>query len=186
MIPEINFPEPLLVFQKVEVCFPLYQFDLSNEIDIDSTISKIKKLKTYYPNTTTTNVITNTGWRSPYIFAHQPELEPFINEVSVIQEKLKLINSFDTQLINLWTVIYGPNDFSKSHNHFTLWDNLSYNTVLYLTDSKTPIVFETTDSKVEIFPKKGLLIAMHPLMNHSVPSVNEESERIVLVCNFSS
>lgn len=186
MIQDINFPDPILVYQKVEVCFPLYQFDLSNDIDIENTISKIKKLKTFYPATTTTNVITKTGWRSPYIFAHQPEAQAFAQEVSVIQDKLKLVNSFDTNLVNLWTVIYGDEDFSKTHNHFTLWGNLAYNTILYLTDSKTPIVFEKTDSTVEILPKRGLLVAMHPLMNHSVPLVKDDSERIVMVCNFSN
>jgi hypothetical protein len=178
------FPEPLVFVQNTEICFPVYQFDLSNEIDIDDTISKIQKLKTVYPSTTRTNVITETGWRSPYISFHEPEVQTFNDEISVIQTKLNQINSFQTKLINFWSVIYGKSDFSKSHNHFTLWDNMAYNTILYLTDSDTPIVFETTRSPVEIFPKKGLLVVMHPLTKHSVPLVSDQSERIVLVCNF--
>ena len=181
----INFPEPQVIVQKIEVCFPLYKFDLSKDIDIDDTIKKIYRLKEHNPNTTTTNVITNTGWRSPYLTIQDPEVQQFTKEVSAIQEKLSSINSFKTNLVNLWTIIYKDQDFSKSHNHFTLWDNLAYNTILYLSDSNTPIVFETLDSKVEIFPKKGMLVVMHPLMKHSVPSVVDTSERIVFVCNFS-
>jgi len=185
MINKTNFLEPIVAIQRVEVFFPLYQFDLSNEIDIDKTISKIKILKENNPTTTITNVVTKTGWRSPYIHAHQPEIQMFTDEIILIQTKLNQINSFKTNLINLWAVIYDKQDFSKTHNHFNLWDNTAYNTILYLNDSITPLVFETVNSKIEIFPKKGLLVVMHPLMNHSVPVINDDSERMVLVCNFS-
>jgi len=184
MIDKINFPEPVVVVQKVELCFPIYKFDLLNEIDIENTISKIKLLKTNHPATTRTNVITETGWRSPYITPNDPEVWLFDDELTCIQNKLTQVNSFKTKLVNFWTIIYGKKDFSKSHNHFNLWDNSAYNAILYLTDSETPIVFETTNTPMEIFPKKGMLIVMHPLTYHSVPLVNDQSERIVLVCNF--
>lgn len=179
-----NFPEPLVLVQNIEMCLPIYQFDMSADIDLENTISKIRALKETYPNTTITNVVTNNGWRSPYLPPHDPEIKSFKDEISCIQEKLKKLNSFDTSVVNLWAVIYGNQDFSKTHNHFSLWDNLAYNTILYLSDSNTPIVFETTNSKVEIFPKKGMLVVMHPLTRHYVPLVTDDSERIILVCNF--
>ncbi len=185
MTNQTNFLDPIVAVQKVEIFFPLYQFDLSNETDIDKTISKIKILRNNNPTTTTTNVITKTGWRSPYMSANQPEIQIFKDEIILIQKKLNQINSFKTELVNLWAVIYDKHDFSKTHNHFNLWDKSAYNTILYLNDSNTPLVFETTESKIEIFPRRGLLVVMHPLMNHSVPVINDDSERIVLVCNFS-
>lgn len=184
MINEIQFTDPTIVVQNVEIQFPLYQFDLSTEIDFDKVLANISLLKEKYPTTTTTNVITNTGWRSPFIFEHEPDANLFSDEVNLITQKLHQVNSFKTKLINMWAVVYGSQDFSVSHNHYTLWSNLAYNTVLYLTDSTTPIVFETTGTSIEFFPKKGMLLAMHPLMYHSVPKVNDNSERVVLVCNF--
>ena len=180
----LDFLEPNVIRQKIEVSLPIYTVDVSDEIDVDLVIEKIRNLKKLYPETTTTNVITKNGWRSPYIFKYQPELQNFLEVISCIQKTLKKINSFEVNLINLWTVIYQNEDSSQSHNHYTIWDNLAYNTVLYLTDSKTPIIFETTDSKFEVYPKKGMLLIMHPLTIHSVPEVKDESERIVLVCNF--
>jgi len=181
---DLDFPEPYIVRQRIETSLPLYTFDLSKEIDIDQIIANIKKLKIKYPSSTQTNVITENGWRSPYIFSYQPEIESFVDIVLFIKKQLKKINSFDIKLINLWTVIYGNGDLANSHNHFTLWDNLAYNTVLYLTDSQSPIIFDTIDSKFEIYPKKGMLLVMHPLTMHSVVKVQDQSERIVLVCNF--
>ena len=179
-----NFPEPLVLVQNVELCLPIYQFDLSNDINTENTISKIRALKETYPSTTITNVVTNNGWRSPYLPPHDPAIKAFTDEITCIQTKLKQVNSFDTSVVNLWAVIYGKEDFSKTHNHFSLWDNLAYNAILYLSDSNTPLVFETTNSKVEIFPKKGMLVVMHPLTRHFVPPVNDDSERIILVCNL--
>ncbi len=185
MINSTEFPKPTVIVQNVEICFPVYTFDLSNNLDLNDTISKIKNLKSLHPNTTQTNVVTKSGWRSPYLTLREPETNVFVKELLCIQQKLNQINSFETNLFNMWAVIYGAGDFSKNHNHFTLWDNLAYNTILYLTDSSTPLLFETTESKVEILPKKGLLVVMHPLVMHSVPIVNDNTERTILVCNWS-
>jgi hypothetical protein len=185
MTDKTNFLDPEVLIQNIELYLPIYKFDLSNVIDIDTTISKIKTLKTNHPTTTHTNVITNNGWRSPYLTRQDPEIQTFTSEVMHIQAALNQINSFKTELVNLWAIIYGDQDFSKTHNHFNLWDKLAYNSILYLSDSNTPIVFETTTSSVEIFPKKGLLVVMHPITRHSVPLVDTHLERMALVCNFA-
>lgn len=185
MIDKTNFPDPVVLVQNIELFLPIYKFDLSNVIDIDTTISKIKTLKANHPTTTNTNVITKNGWRSPYMTKRDTAIQSFGSEVMHIQECLNQINSFKTDLVNLWAIIYGEKDFAKTHNHFNLWDKLAYNTILYLSDSDTPIVFETVTSSVEIFPKKGLLVVMHPITQHSVPLVDNQLERMALVCNFA-
>jgi len=179
----MEYPEPKVIVQSVEVCFPIYTFDLSKALDLEQTCRKIYKLRNSNPKTTTTNVVTNKGWRSPYYGQQDPEAQQFAQEIHCIQQALKKINSFDTELANLWAVIYSELDQAKEHNHFTLWNQMAYNTVLYLTDTQTPIVFEHSQGTLELRPRLGELVVMHPLVMHSVPEVMED-ERMILAANF--
>jgi hypothetical protein len=177
--------EPILVKQQIDMMFPIYTFDLSEKINISEVIDKIKQLKLNYPVSTMTNVICKNGWRSPYLHYNiHPELRLFDQVKHEIEKSVKLINSFDSSLTTLWAMIYHSNDYAEWHNHGSIWDNLSYNAVLYLTESKTPLVIKNGLSNVEIFPQAGMLVIMHPLTLHMVPTIQDE-ERIVLAANLS-
>ena len=180
----LEYPEPQVIVQQVQLCLPLYTFDLSQDLDVEQTIDKIKDLRQQYPRTTTTNVKTQQGWRSPYFTVGSNDSQAvnrFDQEIELIQSKLKTINSFDVRLVNLWTVIYNNMDWVKEHNHYSLWDSMAYNTVLYLTDSLTPIDFGT----MTILPKRAMLLVMHPLTMHSVGKVEDTTDRIILAANFA-
>jgi len=177
--------EPIIVKQQIDLTFPIYTFDLSKVICILDTIDKIKHLKSIHPTSTITNVICKNGWRSPYLHRESHlEMELFKEVINQIEKSTKFINSFDVKLNTLWAMIYHSNDYAEWHNHGSIWDNLSYNAVLYLTESKTPLVIKNGLSNVEIFPQVGMLVIMHPLTLHMVPAI-QDGERIVLAANLS-
>lgn len=180
-----NFPDPKIVKQSVDFTFPIYTFDLSHEIDTDVLIDKVKLLRQDYATSTTTNVVCKSGWRSPYFSKYaNNEISLFSDVIGIVVSKLKSINSFDVTVSNLWSIIYGQDDYTNWHNHGSIWDRLAYNVVVYLTDSKSPLVVKSNPTNIDIFPTKGMMVVMHPFTYHMVEPIKDSEDRIVLALNF--
>lgn len=179
--------DPFIIKQEIEFIFPIFKFDISEQVNIDSIEDKVYELRKNYSTNTLTNIVCLKGWRSPYLFPHtHKEIKFFESLDNIIKSKIALINSFKVELHSLWAVTYSSKDYSEWHNHGSIWDKLAYNVVFYLTNSSTPIVFGNLGkSNLEILPSRGTLIIMHPLVRHMVPEVVDNNERIVIAANYS-
>lgn len=181
----LDFSDPTIVNQSIDLTLPIYTFNIRSKINKIDLIEKVKLLQSMYPSSTTTNVVCNTGWRSPYFSKYMNnEMSMFSELIDVIKSQLKLINSFDVDTSNIWAINYGKDDYTDWHNHGSLWDKLAYNVVLYLTDSDSPLVIKSGSGVKEIKPEEGMIVVMHPLTYHMVKPVTDMADRIVIAMNF--
>jgi hypothetical protein len=180
-----NFPDPTIIKQSIDLTFPLYTFNIKDNLDIPDLENKMSLLRKKYPTSTHTNVVCKSGWRSPYFSRYMNnELLLFADLTEVIKLQLKAINTFDVSVSNLWAISYGQNDFTDWHNHGSLWDKMAYNVVLYLTDSPSPLIVRNRPNNISITPSQGLMVVMHPLTYHMVEPITDSVERLVIAMNF--
>lgn len=189
-----NFIEPDVVILEQTNTFklPIFSFNVKDEIDILEQIHHIKEYRTLNPEGHTTNVYAKNGWRSNY--GIEKETDVFQPVINVILDKVKVIDKFindgiyyQSEIMNLWAIIYKKGDYARWHHHFPklLEGSISYASTLYLNDSKTALLFrQKKNEHYKIYPKAGTLLIFSPLLSHSVEKLEDDEERIVIAGNI--
>ena len=80
---------------------------------------------------------------------------------------------------NAWGIKMEEGNYTKVHDHaLSRWSS-----ILYLTDSQTPIIFPELNKS--IFPRKGLLLFFNGFLKHKTPRIKKGEVKYALPCNFN-
>ena len=89
---------------------------------------------------------------------------------------------FNSNLIvgESWGIVYNKGKSTKRHSHWPYTYAFGY----YLTDTKdsSPLIFPTANKK--IWPKRGDLIVFPGHVQHEVPIIESETERLMVAGNI--
>jgi len=79
-----------------------------------------------------------------------------------------------------WGIVYNKGKHTKRHSHFPYTYAFGY----YLTDTKNsaPLIFPTANKT--IYPKKGDLIIFPGHVQHEVPTIESDEERLMVAGNL--
>jgi len=194
----LTTPDPIYVTQLVPIELPIFSYDLSQEFDYDKIIKQLiayAELNPDKPKGQHSNIrIVNKGWHSGYLMHEQTNEFDYISEkvlekVRYIQQEFFTIleQNVTYEICNLWGVVYTKDDFADWHDHGrTLAVAKCINFILYLNDGDNPLHIKQDNNmpNFKIYPKKGLLVLMHPFILHKVFPSNLESNRYVIAGNI--
>jgi hypothetical protein len=160
---------------------PIYQFDLSTEIDAGATVNLIFKYKEHYPiSNKRSNIL---SWNSDYD-THKKTTD-FDILIKIIENKVKLIedtrNGFVNKVLDSWVAIYNKTEYAQWHNHsdtHAKWAAVYY---AKAEENCSAIVFKN----LEIVPKTNMLLIFPSRMNHMVRKSISDTERIIFAANLN-
>lgn len=191
-------PDPIFINQNIPLELPIFFYDLANDFDYNKIIKQLKTYAERNPNKPEgqySNIrIVNKGWHSGYLMHEQTNQFDYIS--NKVLEKVKGIQKdffgvLDRQstyeICNLWGVIYTKDDHAEWHDHGrTVAVSRCINFILYLNDGDNPLHIKQEDNmpNFKIYPKKGLLVLMHPYILHKVFPSNSESNRYIIAGNI--
>ena len=81
---------------------------------------------------------------------------------------------------SLWGTIYNKGDYTVSHNHFGATFSFCY--YLKMNNPPTPLRFESID--YDVVPVDSTLVIFPGWIDHEVPQLDSDGERIVLAGNI--
>ena len=153
---------------------PIYQFDLSEDIDATTIVNCIYNFKEKYPISNTSNI---HAWHSDYD-THR-RTKDFDNLIEIIKNKLNLVRgnrgvlNKDFIILDSWVAIYNKDDRTAWHDHgFIKWVAVYY---ARAEENCSPIVF----NNLKIKPKTNMLLLFPGRVRHMVERSSSDIERII-------
>lgn len=179
------------ITQTKEFTFPVYEIDLSNEVDCDQISESCKKFRQTYKHTGADYEGKQAlkTWVSNYLNPESfswPELDPLFEStnkrISKLWGSVTYQDWYTYCLDQYWIGVYERDDYAAFHTH----GSSEFSTVFYVEVPKnsSPIVFENTSGNLEIPIKQGMLLIFPGNASHGVYKSQHEGQRIIISSNY--
>jgi hypothetical protein len=165
-------------YTKFEKDIPIYQFDLSKELDHFEVVKNILDIQKQFPESRVSSI---NAWHTDYSTLSKTKILDSL--ISIIEEKVKKIDysrtSWKLEVYEYWAIIYKKEDYTEMHDH--AGSVLSFVYYAQTFEDSAPLVFK---DKLMIRPKNGMLIIFPSFLEHSVPISGSDKDRIVVAGNL--
>lgn len=165
--------------------YPIYLFDLQNQIDCEEITrfclaEKKNKVDTNLPGQFSLNNDVIRTWYNG-IPKTNPEIEKLFR---IVEDKCNFLDEkYNYFLDQYWYVVYDNDHNALAHNH-KYWD---YATIFYpnVPDFGSPLMIKNVSEDIPINVKTGSLVIMHGDVMHYVNKSNyNQGQRIAISMNF--
>ena len=156
---------------------PIYQFDLSSEINSSDVVKYVYEFKKNYPISRESSII---AWHSDWdTHKKTTDFNPLIESIQLKVNSIEgHVPEISNKLLHSWVAIYNKSEYTKIHDH----GHARWSTVYYAKAEAhcAPIVFKD----LEIIPKTNMLLIFPGRMKHMVRASASDVDRIVFASNF--
>ena len=175
-----NKPQFIGIPIETKVSTNIFTFDLSSSIDSTQVSKNVLEYKNKYPESNSTYV---NAWHS-FFYTHK-NTNLFDDLITIVENKVSIIlqnrsKKAKAKVAQSWVIIYNKGGYTKPHIHF----DTTYTAVYYakVEENPSPLLFTPT---IKIFPKESMLVCFPGYLEHSVPKMENDGERIVVAFNLN-
>jgi len=164
-------------YTKFEKDIPIYQFDLSKDLDHVEIVKNILDIQKELPISRTSSI---HAWHTEYYTLM--ETKKFSRLAEIVEEKVKGIDAYfewELKVYEYWAIVYKKFDHTDFHDHGVAALSWVYYAQTY--EDSPPLIFK---DGLSIQPKDGMLIMFPSYVDHGVPKSKSEKERIVISGNL--
>lgn len=168
-----------------EVKFPVFVFDLHNEVDNDKILSTL----TVDWDSSNRKELIIEGYQSPYFNRNSTSFYDYSDLIQVVENKVSIISRQKYKVDEYWYVIYKKNSRQNWHDHVPKVENpiIGLSGVYYakIDDKSSPLVFLTTGNQLyKFYPKQQQLILFDSRLSHCVPENESDDIRVSFAFNL--
>lgn len=168
-----------------EVKFPVYVFDLKEEIDNDSILDRVHY---DWDNSNRQDIVIN-AYQSPYFPKTHIDYSKFQDLLNVVERKANFLDTHKHTVLEYWYVVYKKNSKQNWHDHVGNESKLSskLSAVYYakIDDKSAPLIFlNSGKSMYKFYPKQHQLLIFDSRLKHSVPHNESDDLRVSFAFNL--
>lgn len=178
------------IFATQQVSFPVWTFDLQDEIDNQSIRERALSLYQEQSKNNKPGLVKN-GYQTEYFRKGQSD-NHFDDLLTVIESRARLITDREYRTHKYWLVFYSKDTEHRSHNHVgpeAPFHFYPLSAVYYpsCTSDSEPLVFDDllrSSGKLEVPVKPNQLVIFNSFLYHRVEKCQSDTARIAFSCNL--